>query len=298
MLRWSLIHRITRKRQVRPPGPPAQRVEPDLYRIGLRDGNPRITWIGHSSCLVSLAGEQLLIDPVFAPRIGMFYKRHVAPGLTPEQLPALSAVLVSHNHYDHLDWSSITALPRDVTVVVPTNLGAWFRRRGFDDVVELTWWESTSVGEVELFAVPARHWSRRGPFDANHSHWCGFVLRTNGTVIYHAGDTAWFDGFGEIGERFPNLDVAMLPIGGYEPAWFMDRNHMNPEQAGEAFLQLGANSMIPIHWGTFQMTDEPLCEPAERLRVWWSEDRRTDASGNLEIQDVGQTFELKTTRQS
>lgn len=292
VLRWSVIHRITRRRRVQPPGPPATRVEPDLTLIQRSDGSPRITWIGHSSALISMAGGQLLIDPVFAPRIGMFYKRHVPPGLTPEQLPAISAVLVSHNHYDHLDEQSISALPRHVTVVVPTNLGVWFRRRGFDKVVELAWWESTRVGEVEVFAVPARHWSRRGPFDANRSHWCGFVLRANAASIYHAGDTAWFDGFGDIGARFPNLDVAMLPIGGYEPTWFMDRNHMNPEQAGEAFGQLGASTMIPIHWGTFQMTDEPLCEPAERLRAWWSEHRQSESHGERAILDVGQTFEL------
>ena len=268
VLRWALVDRVTGRRRPQPPGPPAPHVAADLERVCSPATVPRATWIGHSSWLVSSGDTHLLFDPVFSPRIGMFYPRYGEPGLAPSDLPVIDAVLISHNHYDHLDLPSLQQLSRVAHCVVPTGVSASIT--GCDDltVQELGWWDSVELDRCRITCVPARHWSRRGLLDTNHSLWCGYVVEPDGGVFYHAGDTAWFAGFGEIAERFPRLTAAMLPIGAYEPAWFMEHNHLNPEQAGAAFLQLGARHMLPMHWGTFQLTDEPLREPAQRLRAW------------------------------
>ncbi len=270
VFRWGIWDRLTGKRRIAPPGPPAPRVEPDLDVI-LDDGSPRLTWIGHAGFLGSLGGVNFLVDPVFSNRLAGFYPRHVAPGLEPRQLPPIATVMVSHAHYDHMDGDFLRRLPRDTTVVIPEGLGRWFSRRGFSDVHELLWWDSATVGPLKITLTPARHWSKRDAFDTNRSLWGGFVVEGGDTAVYHAGDTAWFgECFREIGLRFPELLAAMMPIGAYEPGWFMEYNHMNPEQAGRAFLATGARHLVPMHWGCFQLTDEPLAEPPARLREWWN----------------------------
>ena len=213
----------------------------------------------------------------------------MAPGLLPSQLPPLRALLITHSHYDHLDRASVRGIPRRVPVFVPLGLGSWFARHGFREIHELGWWDSVSAPPLRITFVPATHWSRRGIGDTNRTLWGGFVVEAGGTRIYHAGDTAWFDGFPEIGRRFPGLSAALLPIGAYSPAWFMEHHHLNPEQAGRAFLELGAQRMVPMHWGTFQLTDEPLMEPVERLRRWWSSGISGDEQ-RLEVLAVGQTM--------
>lgn len=280
--------RLTGRRQIAPAGPPAPRVEPDLELIRSPSPEPRVSWIGHSSFLVSLGGEHVLIDPVFSRRVGWLYPRHGAPGLSVEQLPPLAAVLVSHNHYDHLDAPSLAALRQPLPAIVPLGLAGWFRRRGFREVCELGWWQATEVGSLSVTLVPARHWSHRVPGDVNRSLWGGFVIEGAGAALYHAGDTADFLGLAEIGRRFPNLTAALLPIGGYEPAWFMGSNHLSPEEAGRAFLALGARHLVPMHWGAFQLTDESLAEPAERIRAWWRREGPQDGR-RLHLLQVGET---------
>jgi L-ascorbate metabolism protein UlaG (beta-lactamase superfamily) len=288
VFRWSVLDRLTGRRRVAPAGLPAPRVAPDLGAIGDLSV-PRATWIGHSSFLATMAGVSFLVDPVFSPRIGALVRRHGDAGLTASDLPKLAALLVTHNHYDHLDAPSIAALPRELPVFAPVGLGGWFRRRGFTGVRELRWWERAPAGPLEITFVPARHWSRRRPTDTNRSHWGGFVVAGGGRALYHAGDTGWFDGFGEIARRFPAIDLALLPIGAYAPAWFMEPHHMNPEQALDAFRILGARAMAPMHWGAFQLTDEPLREPMERLRRAWGE---RAPSGRLHVLAVGESVEI------
>jgi L-ascorbate metabolism protein UlaG (beta-lactamase superfamily) len=140
---------------------------------------------------------------------------------------------------------------------------------------------------VRVSFVPSQHWSRRGPFDANKALWGGFVLEGSKSRIYHAGDTAYFAGFSEIGARYPGIDSALLPIGAYDPSWFMEKQHMNPEQAAQAFTDLGAHDFFAMHWGTFKLTDEPLQEPPERLRAEWT--RRGLPLDKLHILAVGET---------
>jgi L-ascorbate metabolism protein UlaG (beta-lactamase superfamily) len=265
---------------------------PDLDRILGNRGEDWLTWIGHASFLGSIAGRRFLIDPVFSDHAGVCYRRSGAPGIRPDQLPPIDVVMVTHNHYDHLDAAAVDGLAGSVPVVAPAGLGEWLERRGRSHVVELEWWQQAEIGGLAVTLVPACHWSRRGLIDTNRSLWGGDVVEAAGRRVYHAGDTAAFPGFAEIGERFPGLDAAMLPIGGYEPAWFMEHHHLNPERAGAAFLELGARRLVPMHWGSFQLTDEPLLEPSERMRAWW---RRQDPGDGrrLELLAVGETAVLE-----
>jgi L-ascorbate metabolism protein UlaG (beta-lactamase superfamily) len=291
VVRWGIRDRLLGRRAIRAPGPPAPRVPPDLDLIRRLDGPPRLTWIGHASFLGFASGLRFLVDPMFSPHAGWFYPRHVAPGLALADLPPVDALLVSHAHYDHLDAASVGALPRSVPVFVPLGLGRWFRRRGFVRVHELDWWGAASSAGLRVTLVPARHWSRRTVLDTNRSLWGGFVVDISDVRFYHAGDSGWFDGFAEIGRRFPGIRAAMLPIGSYSPGWFMEPNHMTPEQAGRAFLSLDARTLVPMHWGTFQLTDEPLAEPPDRLRAWWAR-ALPDPRRALAIPAIGETLLL------
>ena len=289
VLRWSVLDRLTGRRRVAAPGPPAPRVSKDPEAIRRADGPPRVTWIGHASFLATLGGASFLVDPVFSRRIARLIPRHGEPGLVATELPTLAALLVTHNHYDHLDEPSVRSLPRELPVYTASGLGRWFRRLGFLNVTEMRWWEAASAGPLSISFVPARHWSRRRIGDTNRSAWGGFVVRGGGATLYHAGDTGWFAGFGAIAERFPAIDMALLPIGAYAPAWFMEPHHMNPEQAIDALCVLKARAMVPMHWGAFQLTDEPLREPVERLLRAW-ELRRPGAA--LHVLSVGETVTI------
>jgi L-ascorbate metabolism protein UlaG (beta-lactamase superfamily) len=291
VLRWGLIDRLTGRRRKRPAGPPAPVVSPDRDLIHSDSGKARLTWLGHASFLGTVKGCGFLIDPVFSTRAGWLYRRHLPPALTLAELPHIEVVLITHNHYDHLDAEACSAFVDDPVFVVPQGLGEWVRRRGRRRIIELEWWETARIGGLAVTLVPARHWSRRGLFDTNKTLWGGYVVESDGLSLYHAGDSAAFEGFAEIGRRFPGLDVAMLPIGGYEPAWFMEHHHLNPEQAGTAFVELGARRLVPMHWGSFQLTDEPLCEPLERLRSWWARQDLRDPR-RLHSLAVGETLVL------
>ncbi len=294
--RWAIFDRLAGKRRLSPPGPGAPRVPPDLELLHRPAAGHRLTWIGHASFLCELAGTRVLVDPHFSGNLG-FYPRHVPAGLRADQLPPIDGLLITHSHPDHLDARSVRSLPRDLPVIAPAGLGRWFHRRGFLDVTELLWWQSAEIGRLRVTLTPARHWSRRGLWDTNRSLWGGYVMEADGVAIYHAGDSAYCELFRQIGRRFPDLMAALLPIGAYSPAWFMEPNHMNPEQAGQAFLDLGARHLVPMHWGTYQLADEPLAEPAERIRSWWasSEGGRENASVNKQIHllAVGETLTLR-----
>lgn len=206
----------------------------------------------------------------------------------PGDLPHLSAVLLTHAHYDHLDRPSIRSLPKALPLVVAAGMERYLpEARG--RTIPVGWWDSREVEGLRITLVPARHWSRRGFVDVNRAWWGGFVVEGDGGAVYHAGDTGWFEGFGDIGARFPGMRAALLPIGGYDPAWFMEPSHTNPEQAGRAFLTLGAETLVPMHWGTFRLTDEPLGEPMDRLRRWWDSRR---PAGRLAQLAIGETLVL------
>ena len=289
IFRWGIWEPLVGKRKRTPAGEPAPVVEPDLELIHRPGDLLRLTWLGHAGFLVSIGGAHFLIDPLLSRRVGTAYRNHLPVGLPPECWPEISAVLISHNHYDHLDRTALRALPASVPAVVPPGLGRWFRRWNRRPVTELAWWETVTVNGVGVTMVPARHWSRRGVFDVNRTHWGGFVLASGNDSVYHSGDSAWFDGFSEIGRRFPDIAFAMLPVGAYEPGWFMENNHLTPEQACQAFLDTGARSFVPMHWGSIRLTDETLCEPIRRVRDWWAEHDPGDGR-RLAAVAVGETL--------
>ncbi len=242
---------------------------PVAARAPLPAAGDRLAWLGHASFLVWLGGRTVAVDPVLSERILGAGRRFTPPGL--DRLPPLDLLLISHNHYDHLDAPTVRTLPRQTPVVVPGGLGRWFRCRGFTAVTELDWWESVMFGTLEVTFVPAHHWSRRGLFDHCATLWGGWVLTApGGPSVYHAGDSAYGPFFAEIGSRHPGIDVAMLPVGAYAPRWFMRNMHMDPEEAVRAAYDVGAQMMVPMHWGTFWLSREPAMEPIERTRAAWA----------------------------
>lgn len=226
----------------------------------------RLTWIGHASWLVQLDGVSLLIDPVFSHGIGPGIRRRVPPAVDVPSLPHIDAQLVSHNHRDHLDLPSLKAVGQPV--IAGLGMAAFFADHRLP-CAELDWWGATQVRGVSVRFVPAQHWSQRGLNDTNATLWGGFVIEGSSARVYHSGDTAYFEGFTEIRARCGPVDAALLPIGAYDPEWFMGKQHMSPEEAVRAFGDLGARQFVAMHWGTFQLTDEPIDEPPLRLEREW-----------------------------
>jgi L-ascorbate metabolism protein UlaG (beta-lactamase superfamily) len=286
VLRWAVVDRLTGKRRRSPARAPVLEVRPDVEALrsppveGLR-----VTWLGHASFLVQGAGTSLLIDPALGPRISII-PRNAGPGLRVDELPRIDACLVSHNHYDHLDLPTLRA------VAAPVIAGLGTRATVKElPCTELAWWDRMHVGGLTVSFVPSQHWSRRGLGDTNEALWGGFVVESGDARIYHAGDTAYFSGFQDIGRRFPGLDAALLPIGAYDPEWFMRPQHMNPGDATQAFVDLGARRLVAMHWGTFKLTDEPLDEPPRLLRAEW--ERRKLPPEALVIPPIGGSLELR-----
>ena len=231
-----------------------------------------LTWVGHATFLLQVAGLNVLTDPVFSHRVSPFSfagPARLAPlGLTLAELPRIDLVLISHNHYDHLDEAAVKVLARahpELTFVVPLGLKVWFAARGITRVVELDWWQAEHIGAAKVTALPAQHFSGRGPQDRNATLWCSLMLEVAGQRIYFAGDTGYSKDFADIGAAYPGIDLALLPIGAYEPNWFMKSVHVNPEEAVQIFSDLGARHAAAMHWGTFRLTLEPLDEPPQRL---------------------------------
>ncbi len=228
-----------------------------------------ITFIGHSSFLVQIGGKNIVIDPNYAPWIFVL-KRLKRAGVRIADLPCIDLVLVSHAHFDHLHRPSLRAIARSnerkygkrPTIVVPKHVSDLVSDLGMEKIVELEWWQCKKFGRVEITHTPSRHWGARIIRDM-HRGYGGFVLKADGHALYHSGDTAYFDGFREIGTRL-HPKIALLPIGAYEPESF--RNvHTSPEDAVQAFLDLKAQCMIPMHYGTFRLSHEPMEEPLDRL---------------------------------
>jgi L-ascorbate metabolism protein UlaG (beta-lactamase superfamily) len=285
VLRWKLgLHE---GRKPAPGGPVDVPVVPN-DGSGLRSPSQlSLTWIGHATYLVQLSGRNVLTDPVFSSRLTVI-PRNVPPGVAVADLPPIDVVVVTHNHRDHMDAASLLRLGPEPVYVVPQGLAGWFRRAGLPRVVQMQWWEEREVEGVRVTFVPSQHWSRRGLLDENASLWGGYVLERDGARVYHSGDTAWFEGFAEIGRRVGSIDAAMLPIGAYEPRWFMKTQHMDPHEAVRAFEALRADRFVAMHWGTFRLTDEALDEPPVLLREAW--ETRALPDDHCFIPAIGETL--------
>jgi L-ascorbate metabolism protein UlaG (beta-lactamase superfamily) len=230
-----------------------------------------VTFIGHSTLLIQTQSGNLLTDPMYSTYAGplnRFGPRRVRkPAVALEHLPPISTVLLSHNHYDHCDLATLRHLARRFNPVVITPLGnaRLARSAGIRRVEELDWWEDATLAAMPVTLTPARHFSARTPFDRNRALWGGFVVNASGHRIYFAGDTAYGPFFHVIRERLGPIDLALLPIGAYEPRWFMHVVHMNPAEAVRSHLDVGAAMSIGTHFGTFQLTAEGIDEPLRAL---------------------------------
>ena len=260
--RFTTHHGPWRKFTDTPPGPPPPE------RIAR--GPLHVTLVNHDTLLIQMDGVNVLTDPIWsersAPVVGSH--RHRPPGLRFEDLPHIDAVLVSHNHHDHMDLPTLSRLAaRDhPKIVVGLGNTAFLGGKGIGGGHDLDWWQSVEIAPgVAVTAVPARHMSGRGPFDQNQTLWCGFVLAGPSGSVYFAGDTGIGSHFAAIGKRFPHLTLALLPIGGFKPLWYMREQHLGPADALAAFRELGAETMIPMHFGTFVEGDDGELEPVETL---------------------------------
>ena len=252
-----------------------------------------ITFIGHSSFLLQIDERKVLIDPVFATRL-VVLRRQRRPGLLVPELPPIDLVLLTHAHMDHLNVSSLRRVIRATRrltgktpeVVVPKGVEDLVARLGFSQVHGLAWWEQIDVQGLRVTMTPCRHWGAR-MFRDTHRGYGGYVIQGTHHSVYHSGDTAYFDGFHEIGMRL-KPQVALLPIGAYFPDSYRTV-HTSPEEAVQGFIELGADRMVPMHYGTFRLGREPMDEPLQRLKT---EAARLGVSGKLKVLEEGETMHL------
>jgi len=240
----------------------------------LADFAENMIWVGHSTVMLNHQGTTVLTDPQFSGRASPFTfwgpKRVTPIPFNIADLPRIDVVLISHNHYDHLDEESIRQLAQlqpDIKFLVPLGLASLLRDWGARDVEELDWWQPVRLGGVEIQPTPVQHWSKRSFFDRNKTLWSGWMLRWEDFSFYFAGDTGYSDDFRKTAQRLGSPTLAAIPIGAYEPRDFMKSAHLNPEEAVRAFRDLGAKYAFGIHWGTFKLTLEKMDEPPVRLKA-------------------------------
>lgn len=286
-LRWRLTERRDTPRRPDPLPAAFPIVAPSFPSPRAAEDAIVVSWVGHSSFLLQIGGMNVLLDPVWSERASPVRfagpRRHVAPGFAMEALPPVDLVLLSHDHYDHLDEPTVRRLIVEhpgARWIAPLGVGRWLARRGARVAAELDWWEHTTVDQLEITCTPAQHFSGRGLTSRDSTLWCGWVVRTGAEpgarAVFVAGDTAAHPEFGVIGRELGPFDAALLPIGAYDPRWFMRAVHMDPDDAVAAYTALrGAwpdhrMLFVGMHWGTFKLTDEPLDEPPRLTREAWA----------------------------
>jgi N-acyl-phosphatidylethanolamine-hydrolysing phospholipase D len=239
----------------------------DLDRIHKPDPTGiQLTWIGHASFLLQAAGRNLLIDPVFAEHCAPLplpsLRRISAPGLRLEELPGIDAVVITHSHYDHLERSSIERFAASARFFAPSGVGQILRSWGAKQVTEASWMETIACGSITLRCLPSRHFSARTLWDRNRTLWCGWRIETpDGRAVHHLGDTGYATFYAELAAQVGPPELALIPIGAYRPRWMMSPVHVDPSEAVQLHRDLGARASLAMHWGAFQLADEPPHEP-------------------------------------
>jgi Predicted Zn-dependent hydrolases of the beta-lactamase fold len=278
-LKWMLTRSRRESAAITNPSavPALQELPPDVSEA------LSVTWIGHSSFLIQFGGMNILTDPIWSDRaspVGFAGPRRlVPPAIALDALPKIDIVLLSHDHYDHLDDRTVRRLIMlfpETSWIVPLGVGDFLRKRGAASVRELDWWGEAMVGPASIVCTPAQHFSGRYPWNRNATLWCGWSIRIGDLAVFFAGDTGLHPEFGTIARKLGPFDMSILPIGAYDPRWFMHPVHMAPEEAVAAFRAIhsvhpeAAGVMVASHWGTFRLTDEPVDEPPELTRQEWA----------------------------
>ena len=271
VLRWE-YERIKARQPYVPANGHAEFARQWHQKADFSASQDNIWWLGHASTLVRLNGQNILTDPVFSNRVSPFKfagpKRLMPLPMTFEELPRIDTIVITHNHYDHLDRQTMGQLIArfpEVKILVPLNLKKTIQAWGAKNVVELDWWESHEHNGIVCHCVPARHWSLRQTIDRNETLWCGWMISSAQKNVYFMGDTSYTPLLHEIAERFP-IDMAAIPIGCYSPRWFMQDQHIDPEQAVQLFRELNCKQAIAVHWATFELSSEALDEPPVLFR--------------------------------
>lgn len=275
---WKTVHTL---RTAQPGAPPTTGFQ--------------ITYVNHSTFLIQTAGLSILTDPVWSERVSPLSwlgpRRMKPPGIALDDLPKIDLILLTHNHYDHLDIVTLRQLVArfQPSIIVPLGVDLFLKKHGIASYAVLDWWQTAMVNSITIEAVPAQHFSSRGTFDRNTTLWCGYVIRQEGGNLYFAGDTGYnHTTFREIGERCKPIRVALIPIGAYKPAWFMSPIHCSPEEAVQIHHDVQAQHSIAMHAGTFPLADDGMYEPAEALH----QELRRQQITNFTVLDNGELMQL------
>ena len=297
---WAgfFFRRLGQNFGARPEMPVDHVLEPAAARAGFEalNGGDGITWLGHATFLLRLDETTVLTDPFLSERASPFSAigptRYAGPGMAVEDLPAIDVVLVSHNHYDHLDEATIEALPgkERIDVIVPLGLGEFFRQLGYVRVHELDWHDHVTINGLAFTALPTVHFSARGLFDRNETLWTGYALRSRRHRLFVAGDTGYGTVFGDVVAAYGPFDFGLIPIGAYDPRTIMSAVHVTPEEAVKIAGNIGVRTFVAHHWGTIRLTEEPVLEPPRRFLAAGRQAGYAD--GDLWLLKIGETRTL------
>lgn len=267
------------------------------FQAQLATNSLNITWVGHSTFLIQTMGKNILTDPIFGNATFLF-PRILAPGISLAQLPPIDYILISHNHLDHMHYRSIMAIKKsspNLKLLVPRGDSRYLLKWGFQpaQMIEGFWWESYQLGNFKFTFLPAYHWSQRSLFDKNKSLWGSWMIETSQHRLYFAGDTAYSGHFNTIAQEFPLIDMAFMPIAPCEPRKYLHTSHINAAEAGQAFQDLGAKIMVPMHWGTFHFGSDLFDTPIRQIKKWWNSHISQELGlETLKIMKIGESYDF------